>query len=455
MPSTVAATVFAGKLKQRMTKARQQGATLSSAADRYTRPDQLFAAAASGDVGLLSLKWLLEWAASGRPLPRRQELPDGALLTAERLRAIHDSAPAHVRAAVLPVIAVSYCWMTPQLPDPDGEQLRLVASILGKQQTRHYHKYFEDMCERATPRPPHPLFASHHCVTVPFLREPAHRGVFWDWASIYQKDPALFHQTQSYEDSRSEAQTASFKRALEGTMDLWYAHKGTVVLCVTKLPEGCTVRPYASRGWTTYERCSAELIKPVEAYVVEEGKTFGEGAYLWPMCIDAARVDEAGAGRRPPAPPAVFAELLESCQFTNQADSSMVSQLYTKVATSVLRATTTLELDNMELQTGDGRRVAQALALCPAVEELSLVYTPLTTAEVGAIFAVALPTVRRLELGESQLGEAGGVALAEAIGKGAVPSLQALYVGENQLGEAGGVALTKSCEDMHVPLYGC
>ena len=50
--------------------------------------------------------------------------------------------------------------------------------------------------------------------------------------------------------------------ALHETMDLWYAHQGTTVLLVTKLPEGSSRRVgYDDSGWTTYERCSAEQIK--------------------------------------------------------------------------------------------------------------------------------------------------------------------------------------------------
>ena len=75
-------------------------------------------------------------------------------------------------------------------------------------------------------------------------------GVFLDWGSIHQKDPALFDamQTpeakseeelpaflddlehgrayyggQAYENSRTEEEYAAFKRALHGTMDVWYA----------------------------------------------------------------------------------------------------------------------------------------------------------------------------------------------------------------------------------------
>ena len=62
---------------------------------------------------------------------------------------------------------------------------------------------------------------------------------------------------------RTETQYASFQRALHETMDLWYAHCGSVVVFLTELPPLCTsVRPYSERGWTFFERSCAELIKP-------------------------------------------------------------------------------------------------------------------------------------------------------------------------------------------------
>jgi Ran GTPase-activating protein (RanGAP) involved in mRNA processing and transport len=49
-----------------------------------------------------------------------------------------------------------------------------------------------------------------------------------------------------------------------------------------------------------------------------------------------------------------------------------------------------------------------------------------------------------LDLDKNALGEKGGMALAEALGKGATPQLQELYLGENALGEKGGVALAEA-----------
>ena len=85
-------------------------------------------------------------------------------------------------------------------------------------------------------------------------------------------------------------------------MSLWYSHQGMVVVRVTRLPDGYDgARAYEDRGWTSFERCCAELIKPQRAYVVEAGKTRNQGEWLWNMCIDtSARVGDHTAGRRLP-----------------------------------------------------------------------------------------------------------------------------------------------------------
>ena len=189
------------------------------------------------------------------------------------------------------------------------------------------------------------------------------------------KSGCRFFGGESYENSRSAEEKVKFKRALCDTMDLWYSHRGTVVVLVTQMPPGYVTsggRDYESRGWTTFERCSAELIKPVEAYVVPDGQDVIFGYYLWPMCIDTARVGEAGAGRRPPATPEVFAELMESCSFTNEADVAQVRILYETVATAVLAATDELMLTNMVIKPGSGRHVQLALDMCPNLQKFML-----------------------------------------------------------------------------------
>eukprot|EP00966_Prymnesium_polylepis_P230881 5343286-Prymnesium_polylepis.1 len=51
---------------------------------------------------------------------------------------------------VLPVIAVSFCWLTPQHPDPTGAQLATIASVLECERPKYAKakkpfKGFQDM----------------------------------------------------------------------------------------------------------------------------------------------------------------------------------------------------------------------------------------------------------------------------------------------------------------------
>ena len=88
----------------------------------------------------------------------------------------------------------------------------------------------------------------------------------------------------------------------------------TVVL-LTQLPDELPAgfdrsRTYDTRGWTTFERCSAELgAKPSSPVLAK-----------WKLVIDVAS-DDGGAQRRLPATPERMATLLAACRFTNGADS--------------------------------------------------------------------------------------------------------------------------------------
>ena len=101
-------------------------------------------------------------------------------------------------------------------------------------------------------------------------------------------------------------------------------------MLLTQLPDELPAgfdrsRTYDTRGWTTFERCSAELgAKPASL-----------GFAKWKLVIDVAS-DDGGAQRRLPATPERMATLLAACRFTNGADSAAVLALYEKTAKAVL-----------------------------------------------------------------------------------------------------------------------
>ena len=73
--------------------------------ERYTKPEVAFRLAESGDVALLSYLWLEVRAASGLPLPRRQDLPPEAFVNVAKLREMYKVSK--WRRALLPMISVS------------------------------------------------------------------------------------------------------------------------------------------------------------------------------------------------------------------------------------------------------------------------------------------------------------------------------------------------------------
>lgn len=139
-------------------------------------------------------------------LPRRQEMPEDAYISVKELKEMYGEGNSD---NVLPIIAISYCWLTPGHPDPDGSQLATVAAAL--QGDKHA---FEDF-------------------GFPEM------GVFWDWLSLYQRDNSLWKNSfykpdeklkpdqrlakQSYYNSRTMEESLSIQRALTETMDLWCA----------------------------------------------------------------------------------------------------------------------------------------------------------------------------------------------------------------------------------------
>ena len=113
---------------------------------------------------------------------------------------------------------------------------------------------------------------------------------------------------------------------LKNTMDLWYAHSSITVVLLTQLPEQLppgfdSTRTYDSRGWTTFERCSAEL-----------AKSFELGVAKWKLVIDVVDAN-GGAQRRLPTTPEQIEALLADCRFTNGSDKKQPTLSFAPDAT--------------------------------------------------------------------------------------------------------------------------
>jgi len=484
---------------------------LKSAASRYRTPDAVWdaleggALVQAGDVRLLRLTWLMDLAnptttvhqAYGGVLPRRQDLPEEAFMSVEELKGMERSGGrgtdkskmnqeigllssgniltgiyrilASITAkknnvdGLLPIIAVSYCWLDIWHPDAEGEQLKLLIKRLGE------------------------LNGGRGLLAACRAYGYADMGVFLDWGSLYQKDPKLWKawmndvrllkqsdeelaasrtegkrlvaERAAYDNSRDELQKAAFGRGLKHTMDLWYGHSGTTVVLLTmlphKLPKGFdTSRTYDSRGWTTFERCSAEL-----------AKSFNLQMAKWGLVIDVS--DKAGrAQRRLPTTPKCMATLLEKRNFTNGADKQAVLELYDKVATAVLCGVEKLDYLGLPLEpplvgeSGDvwcsPMKLADALNYCVQVKEIDLRGTGLTDDGLEQLVAgledTALPKLKvTLGLGSNHYGARGVVALCNAFARGVAANLEVVWLDACQLGDEGATALALQIGAGHLP----
>ena len=171
-------------------------------------------------------------------------------------------------------------------------------------------------------------------------------------------------------------------------------------MLLTQLPDELPAgfdrsRTYDTRGWTTFERCSAEL----------GAKPSTLGFAKWKLVIDVASGD-GGAQRRLPATPERMAKLLAACRFTNGADSAAVLALYVKTAKGVLGTVEKLDYHGLPLVRGDAwtspALLAEALNRCESLRTLSLVGARLDDEGVAELAAGledgALPALEILHL---------------------------------------------------------
>ena len=180
------------------------------------------------------------------------------------------------------------------------------------------------------------------------------------------KNGTKFFGGEEYEKSRTEEEKESFRFALHETMDLWYAHQGTTVYMLTKLPEGTTRKNgYDESGWTTYERCSAEQIKKVYLYKAK-----------WKLVLDLGasdKSDEAAKARKWPHSPEDFDQLIGAKKFTNGADQETVKKLFRKMSTNQLGYIQLLDFEGIAKPTvEDAKRLGRCLNLCKRLNTLDL-----------------------------------------------------------------------------------
>ena len=224
----------------------------------------------------------------------------------------------------LAVLCVSYCWETPEHPDPFGRTLVKIAKAIRNLKTSENH-----------------------------LGQKWAKGkkfaVFLDWTALPQK---VNGQERNAEDK------AAFDEALS-CMQVWYAHMLTTVLLLTGKQEGVSLS-YQDRGWPTFERLVSMILTP---------KTNA----VWPMIVDVGAMpdgaeempDDGYCTRLVPMTVDRFAATIREKKFTNNADVELVIGLYKKTVESVLGKAPNLKMmDNKHWGDAEMRQLVEVLPLC-------------------------------------------------------------------------------------------
>mmetsp|Transcript_30602 Transcript_30602/g.98301 ORF Transcript_30602/g.98301 Transcript_30602/m.98301 type:complete len:534 (+) Transcript_30602:116-1717(+) len=412
---------------------------------RYTEPHAIWAALRTGHVRLPKASYLAKLGGEGGVLRRRQELereePE-AFISVEELERMYGEGN---HDGVLPILSISFCWDTAPHPDPRGKQLATVAAALKREMPKYAELGFSEM------------------------------GVFWDWASIDQKDPRLFDPSETpeakpegpernafiddlkagrsfyggaaYEASRSEEEKAAFRYALHETMDLWYAHQGTTVYMLTELPEGTQRKAgYDDSGWTTYERRSAEQIKKVYLVYAKWKLVLDLGAGKGAFDSYPSLRSDVFVARNWPLDPDGFDKLIEGKQFTNGADKGAVKALFRRMSVAQLGGIKELIFTKLSPPTvEDAQQLGRCLSLCHQLEKCDLAKVKMTGDACAALFSSlasgTLGSLQKLNLRGNQIGDAGMNALAGALASGSLGSLKELNLSDNEIGDAGVSAL--------------
>uniref|UniRef100_A0A7S0AYJ7 Uncharacterized protein n=1 Tax=Pyrodinium bahamense TaxID=73915 RepID=A0A7S0AYJ7_9DINO len=348
----------------------------------------------------------------------------------QRTEYVLEESRRHGLRAALPLVSVSYCWLSKKHPDPQGKQLQVLASHLAALvqylTEEHGNRGFQDC------------------------------GVFVDWCSLYQRP-------------RSPEETKSFVRGLRGA-GLLFGHQLIWKLLLTRPPKSgarITQRaPYEKRGWPFFERAVSSLLTARE-HVLDLGLATNAS-----NCSGGqALVDSCVAARRPPQTPPEFDDCMDSKVLMLDGDRDFLKRNYRKLFNTVMEGVESLDYschgwghEEMQLlgaslcscvflrtlllgnncvgDRGLGMLVQGLLHLC-ALEVLDL--TSNNIGDLGAQrIAVALPILVRLRvlvLHSNHVAAVGASGLAEALPQ--CPSLSELKLGENRLGDPGAVCLAQ------------
>jgi len=286
---------------------------------KYDCLDSIWEALEDGDTQLIKGTWLKTLADEDGVLPRRQELPAEAAWEPVELQRL-------VEERRVQIAAVSYCWLTPEHPDPKGSQLKTVANVIDQR--------LEE-------------------VTIPL----DDLAVFIDWCSLYQA-------------RRSDEEEDAYKRGFK-SVNLWYAHAQTMVWLLTVVPDG--VLQFAVRGWPTFERAVSVMLTE-SSKLLDLGK-LNETCTRWFQTCKICTMQ-----RQPPLVPDVFDAMLKTKIFALETDRPAVERKYAQTFHEVMASAKILEFQALGWDPAQVATFAEALPYCRSLTKLTLTENEVGTA---------------------------------------------------------------------------
>ena len=179
-----------------------------------------------GNLRLVSTLWLMQ-RPPGWTVQKLQDLPEEALLPPETAAEMFLNPWDNSIVVVPRVVALSYRWLTPEHPDPDGVQLKQARQFLSKL-LRFAASFGIDF---------------KHAVDV----KDVDVGVLWDFMSLPQ-------QPRVTEDLKEQ-----FREGLSIINRLYGSSTNTLTMQLTGTPPGIT--GYHSSGWCLFEDAVSRLLK--------------------------------------------------------------------------------------------------------------------------------------------------------------------------------------------------
>ena len=274
----------------------------------------------SDAIALVDASWLVSYAlgmtddslilgedkCSAKILPCRQQLPDEAFIKIDTLTNTCQQHPWQNR---LPIVTLSYMWLTPNHPDPQGQILQCLARWL---QISLQHQLNQAQQQHNRLRFPIP-----------------HMGVFWDYASLHQHSDPLSQLDRTREEETLFRQGLAYSAAL-------YSHPHTTCCRLTEFPRNHHSPhrvPYFERGWPVFESSLTSMVKSttlLHTLSFDHDKTEGGDKKHTHTLLPKLLQKSAQRQRTPaPTPEQMYHWMMTRVAFTNaHEDRPLVCWLY-------------------------------------------------------------------------------------------------------------------------------